>query len=71
MSSGELQDWSWATSGCARRSFLVRFLYLSKALLMISLKLEGGDSRLRVRHERRGNGLFVQERMMRDSQATG
>ena len=28
---------------------------------MISWKLEGGDSRLRVRHERRGNGLFVQE----------
>ena len=32
---------------------------------------ERRDSRLRVRHERRGNGLFVQERIMRDSQATG
>ena len=29
---------------------------------MISWKLEGGDSRLRVRHERSGKGLFVQER---------
>ena len=38
MSPGELQDWSWAASGCARRSFLVRLLYLSKALLMMSWK---------------------------------
>ena len=40
MSPGELHDWSWAASGCASRSLLVRFLYLSKALLMISWKLE-------------------------------
>ena len=37
---GELQDWSSVTRGCASRSFLVRFLYASKALLMISWKLE-------------------------------
>jgi hypothetical protein len=37
---GELQDWSAVTRGCASRSFLVRFLYRSKALLMISWKLE-------------------------------
>ena len=39
MALGELQDWSWMTSGCASRSFFVRFLYLSKALLMINWKL--------------------------------
>ena len=39
MAVGELQDWSWAASGCIIRSFLVRFLYLSKALLMINWKL--------------------------------
>ena len=37
---GELQDWSSVTRGCAGRSFLVRFLYVSKALLTISWKLE-------------------------------
>ena len=40
IAAGELQDWSWAASGCASRSFFVRFLYLSRALLMISWKLE-------------------------------
>ena len=44
MSPGELQDWSWAASGCARRSFLVRLLYLSKALLMISCELEDEET---------------------------
>jgi hypothetical protein len=44
MALGELQDWSWAASGCARRSFFVRFLYSSKALLMISWKLEDEDA---------------------------
>ena len=39
MALGELQDWSWAASGWTSRSFLVRFLYLSKALLMMSWKL--------------------------------
>ena len=37
---GELQYWSSVTRGCARRSFFVRFLYASKALLMINWKLE-------------------------------
>ena len=37
---GELQYWSSVTRGCASRSFFVRFLYVSKALLMISWKLE-------------------------------
>jgi hypothetical protein len=37
---GESHDWSSVTRGCASRSFLVRFLYVSKALLMISWKLE-------------------------------
>ncbi len=40
MALGVLQDWSSLTRGCARKSFLVRFLYPSKALLMISWKLE-------------------------------
>ena len=40
MALGELQDWSSVTRGCASRSFLVRFLYASKALMMISWKLD-------------------------------
>ena len=36
---GELDFWSSAASGCARRSFFVRFLYVSRALLNISWKL--------------------------------
>jgi hypothetical protein len=44
MALAELQDWSWAASGCASRSFLVRFLYSSKALLMISWKLEDEET---------------------------
>ena len=43
-SLGESQDWSWATSGCARRSLLVRFSYSFKALLKISWKLGEGES---------------------------
>jgi hypothetical protein len=37
---GELQCWSWAASGCVRRSFFVRFSYAFKALSKISWKLE-------------------------------
>jgi hypothetical protein len=37
---GELQDCSWAASGWARRSFLVRLSYAFKALLKNSWKLE-------------------------------
>ena len=40
MALGVLQDWSLVTRGCASRSFLVRFLYSSKALLKMSWKLE-------------------------------
>jgi len=40
MALGVLQDWSLVAIGCASRSFFVRFLYVSKALLMISWKLE-------------------------------
>ena len=40
MELGVLHDWSLEARGCASRSFLVRFLYTSKALLMISWKLE-------------------------------
>ena len=40
MALGVLQDWSLTERGCASRSFFVRVLYASKALLMISWKLE-------------------------------
>jgi hypothetical protein len=40
MALGVSQDWSLAARGCASGSFFVRFLYPSKALLMISWKLE-------------------------------
>ena len=40
MALGVLQGWSSAARGCASRSFFVRFLYASKALSMISWKLE-------------------------------
>ena len=40
MAPGELQVSSWEARGCVRRSFFVRFLYLSKASLIISWKLE-------------------------------
>ena len=39
MALGVLQDWILAASGCSSRSFFVRFLYASKALLMTSWKL--------------------------------
>jgi hypothetical protein len=44
MALAELQDWSWTASGCVSRSFFVHFLYLSKALLMISWKLDGDET---------------------------
>jgi hypothetical protein len=40
MALGVLQDWSLTARGCASRSFFVRLLYVSKALLMISWKLD-------------------------------
>jgi hypothetical protein len=40
MALGVLQDWNLTARGCASRSFLVRLLYASKALLMISWKLD-------------------------------
>ena len=40
MAPGELQVWSRAARGWARRSLFVRFLNVSKALLMVSWKLE-------------------------------
>lgn len=40
MALGVLQDWSSVARGCTRKSFFVRFLYSSKALLMIRWKLE-------------------------------
>jgi hypothetical protein len=40
MALGVLQGCSLEARGCASRSFFVRFLYASKALLMISWKLE-------------------------------
>jgi len=43
MALGESQAWNCAASGCARRSFLVRFSYAFKALLIISWKLEEED----------------------------
>jgi hypothetical protein len=43
MALGESQDSSCAASGCARRSFFVRFLYWFKALLMICWKLDDLD----------------------------
>ena len=44
MELGELQDWSWVARGWTRRSFFVRFLYSSKALLMISWKLDDEEA---------------------------
>jgi hypothetical protein len=43
MALGESQLCSWTASGCARRSFLVRFLYVSKALLIMSWTLDDDD----------------------------
>ena len=43
MALGESHDWSRAASGCARRSFFVRLLCLSKASLMISWTLVDED----------------------------
>ena len=43
MAPGESQDWSWAASGCSRRSCFVRFLYSFKPLLIINWKLEDED----------------------------
>ena len=40
MALGVSQDWSLAARGCASRSFFVRFLYTSEALLMINWKFE-------------------------------
>jgi hypothetical protein len=40
MAVGDSQDWSCAASGCTRRSFFVRFLYVSKELLIINWKLK-------------------------------
>ena len=40
MELGEPHIWSWAASGCRRRSFLVRVWYAFKALLKIIWKLE-------------------------------
>ena len=40
MSAGELQAWSWEARGWNSKSFLVRFLYDSSALLIIDWKLE-------------------------------
>jgi hypothetical protein len=37
---GELQNCSWAASGCARRFFFVRLSYAFKALSKITWKLE-------------------------------
>jgi len=44
MALEELQDWSSVTRGCASRSFFVRFLYASKALLMINWKLDDEEA---------------------------
>jgi hypothetical protein len=44
MAPGEPQVWSWGASGWTSRSFLVRFLYASSALLMISWKLEEDEA---------------------------
>jgi hypothetical protein len=41
MALGVSQDWSLAARGCASRTFFVRYLYVSKALLTVSWKLEG------------------------------
>jgi hypothetical protein len=40
MAVGESQACSCAVSGCASRSFLVRVLYVSKAVLITSWKLK-------------------------------
>ena len=40
MEVGESQACSCVASGCASKSFLVRFLYVSKALLIRSWKLD-------------------------------
>ena len=44
MALEELQDWSSVMRGCASRSFFVRFLYASRALLIISWKLNDEEA---------------------------
>ena len=44
MAPRESQAWSWAASGWASRSFLVRFSYAFNALLMISWKLDDDEA---------------------------
>jgi hypothetical protein len=43
MSAGELQAWIWAASGWASRSFLVRFSYAFRALLIMSWNLDDDE----------------------------
>ena len=43
MALGVSHAWSWAASGCSRKSFLVRFLYASKALFIIGWNLDDED----------------------------
>ena len=38
---GESQAWNLSASGCLRKSFFVRFLYVFKESSRISWKLEG------------------------------
>ncbi len=60
MAPGVLQDCNWTARGCASMSFFVRFLYASKALLMISWKLEDEDTAgLACDMEAGASGLFV------------
>jgi len=40
MSLGELQEFNWAASGCARRSFFVCFSYNFRAALIMGWKLD-------------------------------
>ena len=41
---GELQAWSWAASGCLRRSFFVRLSYSFRALSKIGRKVEDDEA---------------------------
>jgi hypothetical protein len=44
MALGELQDWSWATSGCSRRFIFVCLSYACKALLKSCWRLEDEEA---------------------------
>lgn len=62
MSPGGLQDYNRAAKGCARRTFLVRFLYYFRAALMVIWKLDDEEDarELGVRGAAVGNEIVAE-----------